>query len=79
MATKEQLEKHKQFLLDQEAKRRQADIDRKNDVLSADYSGYNSIEEIWKGLSSAEINLLKNGESVLRKARRRARSHHRIP
>ena len=60
MATKEQLEKHKQFLLDQEAKRRQADIDRKNDVLSADYSGYNSIEEIWKGLSSAEINLLKS-------------------
>lgn len=60
MATKEQLEKHKQFLLEQEAKRRQADIDRKNDVLSADYSGYNSIEEIWKGLSSAEINLLKS-------------------
>ena len=60
MATKEQLEKHKQFLLDQEAKRRQADLTRQSDVLAADYSGYNSIEEIWKGLSSAEINLLKS-------------------
>ena len=60
MATKEQLEKHKQFLLDQDAKRRQADLTRQSDVLAADYSGYNSLEEIWKGLSSAEINLLKS-------------------
>jgi hypothetical protein len=60
MATKEQLEKHKQFLLDQDAKRRQADLTRQSDVLAADYSGYNSLEDIWKGLSSAEINLLKS-------------------
>jgi hypothetical protein len=59
MATKEQLEKHKQFLLDQDQKRRQADIARQQDVLSADYSGYNSLDDIWRGLSTAEINLLK--------------------
>ena len=67
MATKEQLEKHKQFLLDQDAKRRQADLTRQSDVLAADYSGYNSLEEIWKGLSSAEINLLKSQSSSYKK------------
>ena len=67
MATKEQLEKHKQFLLEQEAKRRQADIDRKNDVLSADYSGYSNLDQMLAGLSSDEVRTLRSQNASFKK------------
>jgi len=46
---------------------KQAEIDRKNNVLSADYSGYNSLDDIWRGLSSSEITLLKTQSASYKK------------
>jgi hypothetical protein len=67
MATKEQLEKHKQFLLDQDQKRRQADADRKQNVLSADYSAYADYNSLLGSLTSDEIRLLKNQSPSFKK------------
>ena len=67
MATKEQLEKHKQFLLDQDAKRRQADLTRQTSVLSADYSGYSNLDQMLAGLSSDEVRTLRSQNASFKK------------
>ena len=67
MATKEQLEKHKQFLLDQDAKRRQADLTRQTSVLSADYSGYSDLDQMLAGLSSDEVRTLRSQNASFKK------------
>jgi hypothetical protein len=67
MATKEQLEKHKQFLLDQDAKRRQAELTRQTSVLAADYSGYDDLDQMLKGLTSDEVRTLRSQNASFKK------------
>ena len=67
MATKTQLERHKTFLLEQDEKRRQADLVRQTSVLSADYSGYSNLDQMLAGLSSDEVRTLRSQNASFKK------------
>lgn len=64
---KKKLVEHQQFLKEQDEKKRQADEARRSNVLLADYSGYSNIDEMLRGLSSAEINLLRSQSASFKK------------
>ena len=64
---KNRLQGHKDFLEAQRAEENRVSAERDKNVLGADYSGYNSIDAMIRGVNTEQLAVLKNRNESFKK------------